>query len=354
MRTKMLFLLALSGVAGLLNFGMLGQTAQQVQRNAAIAIIAGQPVYQEDLPAAAQGQLRQLALRQYEQKRKVLEQLLEQEVLRAEAKKRGVSVETLLKEQVDKNVSDPTAAEVRAYYLGVKDRLSRPFEQVRSDLSATLKEAAIQEARQSYFKILRESNKATILFPPPRIEVGVDVERLRGDRGAQVSIVEFSDFQCPYCQKSEAILRELLAKYKGKVNLSYRDFPLRDIHAQAQLAAEASRCAGDQGKFWEFHDMLFENQGKLELASLLANAQELKLDAGRFNSCFNSGKYKPQIDRDVQDGLRAGVSATPGFFINGVFLGGAQPLVEFEAIIDAELSALDQQQVRGAGARSPE
>ncbi|HKO04520.1 MAG TPA: DsbA family protein [Candidatus Acidoferrales bacterium] len=354
MRAKMFFLLALSAIGGLQSFDVVAQMADQTPRTEAIAIIEGEPVYEGELAAPAQGQLRQLAFRQYEQKRKILEQLLEQKLLEIEAKKRGDSVETLLREDVDKSVSDPTAAELRAYYLGLRDKLGRPFDEAKSELPAMLKQAAVQEARQNYFKMLRERNKMTILIRPPRIDVAVDVERLRGDPSAPVSIVEFSDFQCPYCQKSEAVLRELLVKYKGKVNLSYRDFPLRDVHPQAQLAAEASRCAREQGKYWEYHDLLFENPGNLERASLHENARELKLDVQGFDSCLNRGQYKPQIERDVQDGLRAGVTATPGFFINGVFLGGAQPLVEFEAIIDAELAALGQQHVHGADPRSPE
>jgi len=342
MRAKMFLLLALSTLVGPQGPKVAGQTAGRAPQMDAVATVRGAPIYERDLPAAAQGQLRQLALRQYEQRRKVLQQLIERYLVDAEAKKRGVSAEALLDEEVDKTVLDPTTGELRAYYLGLRDKIGRPFDEAKSELSVMLRQAAVQEARQDYLNMLRDRNGAAILIPPPRIDVVADVERLRGNPSAPVSVVEFSDFQCPYCQKSEAVLRELLAKYKGKVNFSYRDFPLGDVHPQAQLAAEASRCAGEQGKFWEFHDLLFENQSKLERASLLEDAQELRLDARRFASCLNSGRYKPQIEQDVQDGLRAGVTATPGFFINGIFLGGAQPAATFEKVIDEELSVANQ------------
>jgi len=202
-----------------------------------------------------------------------------------------------------------------------------------------LKKARIQEAREDYYQRLREQAGVSILLQRPKVEVAYDPARLRGNPKAKVIIVEFSDFQCPYCQSVQATLKSLLAKYQGQVSLGYRDLPLRDIHPQSEFAAEASRCAGEQGKFWELHDLMFANQNKLDRPGLLGLAQGLKLDEKQFDSCLMSGKYQAQIEEDRQLGLRAGVSGTPGFFINGNMLSGSLPQDSFEKIIQAELTS---------------
>jgi len=137
-------------------------------------------------------------------------------------------------------------------YRSQKDTLNRPFGVVKKQLQQALKQAKLQEARQEYLEHLREQAGVSILLRPPRVEVDYDRTRLRGSPQASVIIVEFADFQCPFCRQVEPILKSLLAKYQGRVSLAYRDFPLRAIQA-----AEASRCAGEQGKFWEYHDLLF-------------------------------------------------------------------------------------------------
>src|SRR6185436_1904052 len=170
-------------------------------------------------------------------------------------------------------------------------------------------------------------------------EVASDPSRLRGSSSARVVIVEFSDFQCPYCRSVLPTLKNLLAKYEGQVSLSFRDLPLRDIHPQAESAAQASRCASEQGKFWEYHDLLFENPNKLNPEGLAEHARTLKLDDKQFDSCLSSGKYKVQVEQDRQLGLRVGINGTPGFVVNGNLLNGNQPQDAFEKIIQAELAA---------------
>jgi protein-disulfide isomerase len=163
---------------------------------------------------------------------------------------------------------------------------------------------------------------------------------VKGDPKAPVTIVEFSDFQCPYCKKSESTLHDILAKYSGRVKLAYLDFPLREIHPQAQVAAEAARCAGEQGKFWEYHDALYAEQSKLDGPELLSRARALHLDEKSFQACLDSGKFKSKIEADLAQGSKVGVAGTPGFFVNGVFLSGARPEADFEKIIDSQLALL--------------
>jgi len=162
----------------------------------------------------------------------------------------------------------------------------------------------------------------------------------KGDTNAPVTIIEFSDFQCPFCGRFyQQTLPQIEKDYidTGKVKLVYRHLPL-SFHEQAQKAAEASECANDQGKFWEYHDMIFENQAALSDAIFSQWAQQLGLDVNTFNDCLDSGKYTSKVNRDNSDAQKYGASGTPTFFINGQKVVGAQPFPAFQAAIDAQLS----------------
>ena len=320
----------------------LAQTGDPAKRKKPVALIAGRAIYEDELLPLVQVQLLQLRNQEYELKSKALEDLVDQKLLESEARRRGMPVEKLLAQEVHATVAEPTDVELEAYYASQKDTLNRPFDQVKRQMRLALNQERIQQSRQEFLKGLRHRAKVTILLRPPRAKVAYDSARLRGSFNVPVIIVEFSDFQCPFCRMVQPTLKRLLAKYEGQVSLAYRDFPLREIHSQAQLAAEASRCAGEQGKFWEYHDLLFASPNKLDRQGLIEQARSLKLDEGRFDSCLASGKHKAQIEEDVQEGMMVGVSGTPGFFINGIWLSGAKPEAAFEKIIQAELAALSQ------------
>jgi protein-disulfide isomerase len=324
--------LLLAGVAA-------AQTSVSASAGASVATINGQPITEDDLAPLIQGQLRPLREQEYQIKRKALESLINQRILEAEAKKRNLTTEQFLAQEVDAKVPEPSEAELSAVYAVQREQLNRPFAEAKPQLQQTLKRAKIQQARQEYAAHLREQAKVAILLAPPRVQVGVDPSRVRGNPKAKVIIVEFSDFQCPYCGQVEATLKDVLAKHEGTVALAFRDMPLTQIHPQAQLAAEGARCALEQGKFWEYHDLLFSDQTGLDKNGLLAKAEKLQLDEKRFETCLSSGKYKDQIQQDSQDGMRVGITGTPGFFINGIFMSGAQPESAFEKIIQEQLTA---------------
>jgi protein-disulfide isomerase len=300
-----------------------------------IATVDGQPIYDEDLAPSVEGQLQPLRNQEYEIKRKALDSLIEQKMLEVAAKKKGLTTEKLLDQEVNAKIPDPSDAELEGYYMGLK--VNRPLAEVKPQLRDAYKQAKMQQARQDYLKALRADSNVVVLLSAPRVEVAHDPARLRGNAKAPVMIVEFSDYQCPYCHQVEPTVKEVLAKYGDKVSLSYRDFPLTAIHSQAMISAEASRCALEQGKFWEYHDQLF-TASKLEKDDLIEYARNLKLDDKQFGSCLTSEKYKADIDKDTQEGRKAGVNGTPGFFINGVFLSGAQGQDAFTRVIDDELS----------------
>ena len=308
-----------------------------------VATIAGQTIYEDELLSLISGQLEKLHQQEYELKSRGLESLVNRKVLEIEAKKKEIAPEKLLEQEVDSKVADPTDSEVESFYFGHQDQLKRPLADVKSQIRDGLKRAKLFKARQDYLESLWQDAEVSILLPPPRMEMAYDPARVRGNPKAPITIVEFSDFQCPFCRKSYPVIKELLIKYEGQVKLAYRDFPLREIHPQAESAAEASRCANDQGKFWEYHDLLFTNPDKLDHAGLVEHARALQLDVESFESCLTSEKFKPVVEADLQAGVKASVNGTPAFFINGIPVSGAQPASVFEHAIDAELARLGLQ-----------
>jgi len=176
--------------------------------------------------------------------------------------------------------------------------------------------------------------------PSAVTQVSADDDPVKGNKNAPVTIIEFGDFQCPYCGRFFSdTLPSIEQKYiqTGKVKMVYRDFPL-SFHPEAQPAAEASECADEQGKFWEFHNKIFENQQSMGAASYKQWASEIGLNVNQFNSCVSSGKYKQEVQKDFADGSSYGVSGTPSFFINGRLVSGAQPYQVFEQAIEAALA----------------
>ncbi|MEM6454225.1 MAG: DsbA family protein [Acidobacteriota bacterium] len=175
------------------------------------------------------------------------------------------------------------------------------------------------------------------LAASPKLPIGDSY--VMGDKDALVTIIEFSDFQCPYCSRVNPTIEQVKAKYGDKIALVFRHFPL-SFHAEAPKASEAALCADDQGKFWEMHDALFADQQNLKVDGLRAKAEGLQLDMAAFNACLDSSKYAETVQRDLREGSAVGVSGTPAFFINGRFLSGAAPLENFTTIIDDELDRM--------------
>lgn len=303
-----------------------------------IAIVAGQPIYEQDLMAVAGASLLDLRKQEYKAKNDALNQLIRRKLVEVEAKKRGLSKEDLLKQEVDSKIAEPSDDEAKGYYLAVKNETSLPFEQVMSQVKQLLKSAEVEQARQTFADSLRNKAEVSIALQRPVIHVDYDPARVKGSADAPITIVEFADFQCPFCGKVQPVLKDVLAKYKGKVKLAYRDFPLSPIHEHAEMAAEASRCALAQGKYWEMHDAMFADQAKLGEAALVKTAVGLGMNQDSFKSCLASAKYKTEVQQDFEAGTQAGVNATPTFFINGELLSGVQSEAELSKIIDQQLS----------------
>jgi protein-disulfide isomerase len=162
--------------------------------------------------------------------------------------------------------------------------------------------------------------------------------KVEGSSNAKVTIVEYSDFQCPYCGSAQPTIKQVMDYYEGKIKLQFKHFPL-SFHQYAEKAAEAAECAADQGKFWEMHDMMFSNSNALTVDNLKQYAKTIGLDTSTFNCCLDSGKKAAAVQADMQEGVAAGVTGTPAFFINGKLVSGAQPYEVFKAAIDSALAS---------------
>jgi predicted DsbA family dithiol-disulfide isomerase/uncharacterized protein (DUF1778 family) len=261
-----------------------------------------------------------------------LERMTTQRVLEQAAATRNLSVDDYVLAEVDAQgeISDE---EVAALYDEKKDSLSETLE----ELAPKIREFLRRKRGTDYVQQLSAEMDFTLLLEPPRIEMAADGPS-RGPDDAAVTIIEFSDFQCPYCSRAIPVINEVLERYPDDVRIVYRHLPLDRIHARARPAAEASLCADDQGKFWPFHDQLFANAKTLADEDLKRFAEEAELDVAAWEQCVAEGRFKQQVQQDIDAAIGAGITSTPTFLVNGILLGGAKPVDRFVTIIEAELA----------------
>ena len=311
-----------------------------------VAEVDGQPVTYGDLQNDHEvgAKLRQAEVKAltdlYDQRRGLLDEMISRRLLEEEAKAKGKTVEQWYQTEYVTSVPEPSDAEAKAFYEEHKAQV--PQGQTFDDLKDRIKQAVRQQKlREGMGKVLddlksRHHVQVSLQAPDlPRINVEAKGPS-RGPTNAPVTIVEFSDFQCPYCGREYPVIERLMKEYDGKLRLVFRHYPL-DFHPFAQKAAEAGACAQDQGKFWELHDKMFSNQGKLAVADLKGYAKSLGMDATKFDKCLDSGEKKALVDDDLKAGSAAGVNGTPAFFINGIFVNGAQPYEHMKQAVDREL-----------------
>jgi len=249
----------------------------------------------------------------------------------------------LLDAEVTAKVGIVTEKEIEDFYQANKARMRGDEADLRQKIRAFLQQQKLSARREAFVESLRSEGRVVVRLQPPaaiRVQVSTEDAPVRGAADAPVTIVEFSDFECPFCKQAHPTLKQLLERYPGKVRLAYRDFPLDSIHPQARRAAEAARCAQDQGKFWEYHDVLFTQSPQLALEDLRRYAGQVGLDVTTFDGCLAAGVHKATVQRDLDEGNRLAITGTPAFFINGRTLSGAQPLDAFTRLIDQELAGV--------------
>jgi protein-disulfide isomerase len=306
-----------------------------------LAEVDGVAITSEEVDKPLASQLSKLEEQIYNMKRQRLETLINEKLLAREATKRNLSVPALLDAEVTSKVGLVTEQEIENFYQANKAQIKGEHPQVREKIRSYLQNQKLQARRETFIQSLRSQAKIVInLKPPPvqRVEVSVEGAPFKGPAKAPVTIVEFSDFHCPFCRQVLPTLARIEAQYGDKVKLVFRDFPIESLHPEAIKAHEAARCANEQGKFWAYHDKLFASPPKSTPEIFKGLAKELDLEIAKFETCFDSGKYQSAVKKDIEEGNRLGVSGTPAFFINGRLVSGAQPLDAFSRVIDDELA----------------
>jgi protein-disulfide isomerase len=335
-------------IASLLVMGMsltatvvYGQIAQEPLQ--VVAKVSGANLTLTDLQQDEGGKLLQAEYQFYLNERKALEELIDNRLLGDEARKKNITLDKLLDTEVYKEVKDPTEDQLEVYYEGLDTQ--EPYQSIREDVLQHIRELRRTKARAAYVDQLRKQAQINIMLMPPSAQVDVSKAYARGSENAPVVLVEFADYQCPYCQKVNPQIQQLKKEFGDSLTVVYKDFPL-PMHHGSEKAAEASRCAGEQGKFWEYHDVLFYSK-LLEVDALKEHARVLKLDGDRFDTCLDSGAESGAVKKDLDEAKSLGLTGTPSFFVNGHFFSGVVDYAALKDIVNQQLNlvAARQQQI---------
>ena len=299
-----------------------------------VATVNGVSILASDLPIAPEE--RKLRQQLYALQGKALGEVIANMLLEEEAKRRSLTVNDLIQTEVNPKVGAPTNAEIRQFYEQNKARIKKPLKEVRDSVVSVLKQAKARRHLNDLIAEIRSSTEVEIMLEPPRLPIDLEGVRSRGPSDASVTVVEFSDFQCPYCKKVQPALNDLVEQYQGKVRWVFKDLPLEEVHPEAKRAAQAARCAGDQGKFWEYRAVLFEKE--LFTDDMYREvARELELETDRLMECIASGKNRELVEKDRQEARMLGLDGTPAILVNGILLTGARPIQSYKELIDREL-----------------
>ncbi len=268
-----------------------------------------------------------------------LANLIDERLLQAAADEKKQSISEFVASTL--SIQPTTPEEAKAFYdqAVAQGETLPPFEEITDDLIGFLNERKQKTELETFRATLRAKAEISTSLPvvmPPKFIVDATGPS-QGTDTAAVTIVEFSDYQCGFCAKAESTVHKVLEEYGDRVRLVYRDYPLPN-HTEAPKASEAAHCAGKQNKFWEMHDLLFQNQRTLGIDALKGYAATLDLNPEKFVACLDSGEMKPVVVASLQEGEKVGVNGTPAFFVNGRLLSGAQPFERFKEVIDHELA----------------
>ncbi len=307
-----------------------------------LATIDGDPIRLADLGEAVNDRLATLAFEYDTQRFQLLDagvrDAVRRRLLDAEASQRGTTTEEMLQAEVNSGIQ-VTAAEVNAWHEANQGRLQgRPLDALRPAIEQFLFEQEQEAGIVAFTAELAADRDVAMTLEPVRANIETEGYPALGPGDAPITLVEFSDFECPFCGRFMPTVEQVKEVYAGQVRLVYRQFPLREIHPNAQKAAEASLCAEEQGKFWELHDLMFAEQDALTVEELKGKAERLGMDNEAFAACLDSGRYVDSVQADVRAGQRLGVDGTPALFVNGRPVpGGAVPFEAIAKVIDEEL-----------------
>lgn len=293
----------------------------------------------EILPSDVRITARERKLHQelYEVRVEALRAAIGVRLLANEAARRGMEREDLIASEIGSKVGVPTNREITDYYAARKDRIAKPLNEVRPDIIRQIQRERAQQHLNEFISELEATDPVVVLLEPPRLPMNLDEgTRVRGPEDAPVTVIEYSDFQCPFCKRVQPVLAELSEEYGDQIRWVFKDLPLTEIHPEAMRAAQVARCAGDQEKFWEFRAKLFEQE--LFTDGVYTDiAEQLKVKPKPLLECADSGSYEEAVQAEALEARSLGMDGTPALLINGILLTGARPAETYRNVIDREL-----------------
>ncbi|MBF0357458.1 MAG: DsbA family protein [Magnetococcales bacterium] len=280
---------------------------------------------------------KQITHKIYELREAKVQEMVIDHLLELEAKANGIAVNQVMDEMVNKKIPPLTDADVTAFIEANKGQLPEGGKGMDAKIRSYLQNQLEENLQGMYLRSLTNKYQVAFLLKPPRYTVPGPQDLSKGPATAPITIIEFSDFECPYCRRAQETINKVEKKYGDKVRFVFRHYPL-PFHKKAPKASEAAQCAKDQGAFWPFHDALFAKGSKLEISEYKKLAKKLKLNSKQFDHCLDSGSYASRVAADSKDGKSLGITGTPTFFINGIKLVGAVPFTDFTEVINQELA----------------
>ncbi len=317
---------------------------------AVVAEINGRKITATELEQKEADKLLDAKYKYYVVEREALNQFIDGEILEMQAKKEGVTLDELFKRHVSSNIPEPTEEQLRFYFEGVQT--DETYESARPHIIDTVHQLRLKKARDAYIADLRGQYGVVVELNQPSAQVEAGKSPRLGPESAPVQVIEYADYECPYCQKVNPDLIRLRAEFGDRVSVVYKDFAL-PMHPMAAKAAEAAQCAGDQGKFWEFHDALFQNK-RLQTSDLKEEASALKLDSARFDKCLDKSEKAEAVKKDGLEARALGLTGTPSFFINGHYMSGAIGFAKLKETVTQELVLIDAKKQNVAMTPLPE
>jgi protein-disulfide isomerase len=289
---------------------------------------------------ASPGEHAQALQQLYDGRKQALDTIIADMLIEQAAKAKGQTPDQFIQAEIGRRTKPVTDEQVVAFFNENQSQMQgRGLAAVGPAIRRYLDDQQRTSAQQTLVAELRKAGPPVqLLFDAPRQQVTIAPDDpSQGPANAPVTIIEFSDFQCPFCLRVMPTLKRVRETYGDKVRIVWKDFPLTSIHPQAFKAAEAGNCAREQGKFWEYHDQLFANQQALQPEYLKKYAADAGLDASKFNACLDTARYSDRVQEQMGIGTGLGVGSTPSMFINGRLVSGAQPYETFVSVIDEEL-----------------
>ena len=311
--------------------------------NSTLVTFKGGTITENEVITAGSSELFEIQEQEYQIKRGVAYKLAKDKVVALEAKQLKKTPETLVDEYVQKNYQPVVEEMAKDYYLQNKDRIQQPYESIKVELMKQMNNNLINEAQQQYYQELFKKYDVKLTLQEPmgqKVNINVQNDPYWGPENAKVVVVEYSDFECPYCQRIQSDIHKIRGEYKDKIKWVFKDFPL-SFHAQAKLAHIAANCAHQQNKFFDFQYSIFDSNENLKEENLYKVAINLGLNISDFKTCIQDkdASVVKEIETDIEEGVKNGVKGTPTLFVNGKKQKNFRDYTSMKAVLDAELQS---------------